>query len=248
MTLREWLQDGAFSLSLSSGFFGFFAHGGFLSVLEEERLVPERVTGCSAGALASLLWAGGMSAEEMLGFFTEVKKSDFWDPALGLGLLRGQKFRNLITEHSRVPNLEDSPIPVAVSALNLLTRQIEVFDSGPVAGPVYASCAIPPLFQPIRMAGSWFCDGAFGDRPGLQGIPDGQRVLYHHLNSRKERKNSRAPVSGDHVERLASLAMVRISDLPAVSPDRLEQGPQAFATARDGFRVALDWPADLLLD
>ncbi len=34
-TLREWLSEEPFSLALSAGFFGFFAHAGFVSALEE---------------------------------------------------------------------------------------------------------------------------------------------------------------------------------------------------------------------
>ena len=37
-TLREWLREQPFTLVMSSGFFGFFAHAGVVSVLEEEGL------------------------------------------------------------------------------------------------------------------------------------------------------------------------------------------------------------------
>ena len=33
-TLREWLRERPFSLALSSGFFGFFAHTGLVTVLQ----------------------------------------------------------------------------------------------------------------------------------------------------------------------------------------------------------------------
>jgi hypothetical protein len=42
-TLRAWLAEGPFTLGLSSGFFGFFAHAGVVSVLEAERLRPARI-------------------------------------------------------------------------------------------------------------------------------------------------------------------------------------------------------------
>jgi len=38
-TVREWLRERPFALGLSSGFFGFFAHAGLVSVLEDEGLV-----------------------------------------------------------------------------------------------------------------------------------------------------------------------------------------------------------------
>ena len=59
ITLREQLKQQSFTLSLSAGFFGFYAHAGLVSVLEEEQLTPERLTGCSAGSLIGGLWASG---------------------------------------------------------------------------------------------------------------------------------------------------------------------------------------------
>jgi len=48
-TLRNWLRAEPFTLTMSSGFFSFFAHAGMLSVLEKEKLLPSRITGSSAG-------------------------------------------------------------------------------------------------------------------------------------------------------------------------------------------------------
>src|SRR5277367_5953724 len=48
MRLRDWLAEGDFALALSAGFFGFFAHAGFVSALEDAKLAPNFVTGASA--------------------------------------------------------------------------------------------------------------------------------------------------------------------------------------------------------
>ena len=66
-TLRTWLSEAPFSLTLSSGFFGFFAHAGVMTVLEDEGFVPSRVSGSSAGALVGGLWAAGVSASSASG-------------------------------------------------------------------------------------------------------------------------------------------------------------------------------------
>ena len=36
-TVRQWFEDEPFALGISSGFFGFYAHCGFVSALEEDR-------------------------------------------------------------------------------------------------------------------------------------------------------------------------------------------------------------------
>ena len=64
-SLRQWLQAGPFDLTLSSGFFGFFAHCGLLSVLEDAGLLPHRVSGASASALIGGFWAAGLETLAM---------------------------------------------------------------------------------------------------------------------------------------------------------------------------------------
>ena len=52
MRRRDDLARDPFTLVLGAGFFGFFAHTGILPALEEAELIPRRVVGVSAGALA----------------------------------------------------------------------------------------------------------------------------------------------------------------------------------------------------
>ncbi len=150
-TLREWLAEGPYTLVMSSGFFGFFAHAGVVSVLEEEGLPPARVCGSSAGALVGGLWAAGLPAARIREELLALRREHFWDVRPGLGLLRGALFR----------------------------QRLEA-----LAPAIHASCALPVLFQPVRIEGRLYLDGGVLDRPGLAGAPDGGRVLYHHLTSR----------------------------------------------------------------
>ena len=62
MVLKDWLTEQPFTLTMSSGFFSFFAHCGMLSVLEKEKLFPVKITGSSAGAMIGAFWASGCSA------------------------------------------------------------------------------------------------------------------------------------------------------------------------------------------
>jgi len=64
-TLREWLREGPFTLAMSSGFFGFYAHAGALSALLDAGLSPAALSGSSAGALVTGLYAGGVSPDAM---------------------------------------------------------------------------------------------------------------------------------------------------------------------------------------
>jgi NTE family protein len=239
-TLRDWLAGGPFTLALSSGFFGFFAHAGVVAALEEAGLRPARICGSSAGALVGGLWGAGVPAARLEAALLALRREDFWDPAPGLGLLRGRRFRELVGALLPGPAFEDSPVPVAISAWDLLARRTAVLSEGALAPAIHASCAAPILFQPVRIGRRLYTDGGVGDRHGLAGRGDGGRVLYHHLASRSpwRRRNSPALRVPDE----AGLEAVVLPGLPRLGPFRLERGPEALALARAGMREALSRP------
>ena len=122
-TLRDYLKEAPFSLAMSSGFFSFFAHTGFLTVLEDEGLLPTRASGSSAGALVMGTWAAGLDAPVLARELEQLERRDFWDPGMGAGLLRGRLFRDRLER--LLPNraFDKSRIPVAISAFEVRTRR-----------------------------------------------------------------------------------------------------------------------------
>ena len=187
-TLGEWLSEGPFALAMSSGFFGFFAHTGFLAVLEESGLVPQRIAGSSAGALVGGMFASGLDTDVLARELMGLKREHFWDPAPGPGLLRGRLFLQGIEDLLEARTFETCRIPVSVSAFHLRTRTTRVLSRGALAPALCASCAVPAMFHPMRVGGERYWDGGIYDRPGLLGLAEheasGGRVLFHHLESR----------------------------------------------------------------
>lgn len=244
-SLREWLAGAPFGLALSSGYFGFFAHCGLLHGLESQGLRPSRLSGSSAGALIAGLWAAGLDSDDIRRELFELEKTDFWDPALGAGLLRGRYFRDLLDSMLPVQDFAQCRRPLAVSAFDLCRWSTRVLDRGALAPAIHASCALPVLFQPVAHARGWLVDGGVADRPGLAGMPPGNRVLYHHLAARSpwRRENgahSRLPTQPD-------LCSLIIEDLPRCGPSALHNGPAAFNQACAATLQALDRPAKAVI-
>jgi NTE family protein len=237
LTLREWLAEAPFTLALSSGFFGFFAHAGVVAVLEEERLLPARVLGSSAGALVGGLWAAGVPAGRLREELLALRREHFWDPSPGLGLLRGARFRARIEELLPVRTFEECARPLAVSAFDLLKRRTVVLDQGPLAAALHASCAVPFLFQPVRIGGRAYLDGGVLDRHGLAALADGERVLYHHLTSRSPWRRKGSPAL--RIPSSPMLRAVAIERLPRLGPFRLAQAAETMERAASGMREAL---------
>jgi NTE family protein len=236
-TLRDWLREGPFTLGLSSGFFGFFAHAGVVSVLEDEGLLPARVVGSSAGALTGGLWAAGVPARRIRDELLELRREHFWDPRPGLGLLRGALFRARLDAILPVATFEACPRPLAVSAFDLRARRTAVLRSGALAPAIHASCAAPVLFQPVRIGGRAYLDGGVLDRHGLAGLGAGERVLYHHLTSRSPWRRRGSPAL--RIPELPCLRALAFEGLPRLGPFRLARGGEAMERAAEATRAAL---------
>ena len=236
-TLREWLREGPFTLVMSSGFFGFFAHAGVVSVLEEEGLRPARITGSSAGALVGALWGAGVPAARIREELLALRREHFWDLRPGLGLLAGALFRALLERVLPVLTFEESPVPLALSAWDVLARRTVVLDDGPLAPAIHASCALPVLFHPVRHGGRLYADGGIADRPGLAAVGEGERVLYHHLTARSPWRRRGSPAL--RVPERRGLEAIALEGLPRLGPFRLARGRHAMELAAAGTREAL---------
>jgi len=241
-TVREWLRERPYALALSSGFFGFFAHTGLVTVLEDEGLLPARLAGSSAGALVAGVWASGVSSLRIRDELVALRREHFWDPGPGLGLLRGRLFRARLDGLLAARTFAGCRAPLAISVYDVLSRRARVVADGDLAPAIQASCAVPLLFHPVWSGGRPLLDGGIADRPGVLGLCDGERALHHHLASRSPWRRA----GGDSMQipsRRGLVALV-LGELPRVGPFRLEQGPRAFDAARRAARAALDRRVD----
>lgn len=239
-TLREWLKEAPFGLTMSSGFFAFFAHTGLLIVLEDAGLLPSRVSGSSAGALVTASWAMGLDGPALATELEALERRHFWDPAPGLGLLRGRLFREKLTEMFGAKCMDQGRVPAAVSVHEPMPARTHVLTSGDAAAAVHASCAVPVLFHPVRIGARLYVDGGVSDRPGLRGMPSGERVLFHHIASRSPWR--RFDLEGMRVPPREDMITLVIDDLPRSGPFKLDLGRRALREARRAARMALDRP------
>lgn len=235
MRRADWLAEQPFTLTLSAGFFGFFAHAGLLQALEELELRPTRIVGTSAGALAGGLWAAGLTGAELEDAFRSLSRADFWDPGLPLGgLLRGRKFAGLLDEmlaQHGVETIETTMVPFVAVAHDVLARRTVSLDRGRLETAIRASCALPLMFRPVRFEGRLLIDGGFSDRAGFCALAEGERTLYHHLRHSSPWSGIAGPEAREVAPAPERLTMV-VPDLPRVTPFKLERGREAIRIAR----------------
>jgi len=231
--LGDWVAARPFSLTMSSGFFSFFAHTGMLHTLT--RLArPRLVTGSSAGALVGGAFAAGLEPEHLAERLVGLRRDDFWDPAPGAGLLRGRKFDTLLRELLPVGALEHCQLPVAISVFDIVSRKTHVMRAGDLSAAIRASCAVPALFHPVWIQRRAYWDGGILDRPGLAGIPAGERVLFHHIAAKSPWRTHVA------IPRRAGMVTLVLEGLPRSGPFKLDAGHRALELAREATKRALD--------
>jgi len=237
LILGDWLAAAPFGLAMSSGFFAFYAHAGMMAALVERGLAPAHVAGSSAGALVGGAYAAGLAPDHLADVLLRLERADFWDPALGLGLLRGQRFDRLLREMLPVERIEQGRVPLQISVFDIVRRRTAVLRRGDLAVAIRASCAVPGLFHPVWIDRKPYWDGGILDRPGIAGIPDGERLLFHHIASRSPWR------AADQVPpRRREMTTLVIADLPRSGPTKLDAGRRALAMAREATRRALDRP------
>lgn len=186
-------------VAFSSGFFGFFAHAGFLSAIRELKIQPSGYSGASSGAIIAAMAASKMSDEEIKNILFNVKKTEFWDPdslrqivKAGLklfrgygGYLKGQRFGNLL-EQIPAKRIEDCPIPLLITATNLTYQREESFIKGDLKKAIQASGAMPVLFKPVVIGDTIYVDGGMVNKAPIQTLSElihPAKIIVHLIKS-----------------------------------------------------------------
>ncbi len=148
-------------LALSGGGARGFAHAGALLAIEEAGLKPDIIAGVSAGAIASVLYAGGLKPLEIAQLFGQKTFRDFAALNFGnggfLNFERLQEF--LYRSLGGIRRLEDLYIPTYLGVTNFDEGTSTYFHTGELGPRVAASCSIPIVFRPVKIDGVNYVDG-----------------------------------------------------------------------------------------
>ncbi len=150
-------------LLLSSGFLAFARHIGFLDGLQQRNIQPDAIVGTSSGAMVGALHLAGLSGDEIATTVASRAPLRDFRPSLtpwrGLFSLKQvqDKLSDVLPER-----FEDLPLPFAVGVVDAQGHRL--ITSGPLAPAVIASCAMPRVFNAIRIDDQICYDGGALDR------------------------------------------------------------------------------------
>lgn len=143
---------------------------GVLRALERRGIAVDGVAGTSIGAFVGALYASGASAEEV----ERIGRATNWNNLSEIRLSswpgifsarRLEAYMNALlgglcgTDTASEVEFDDLRRRFVCIAADLATGEEAVFETGPVAPAVRASCAVPGLFEPSEYAGRTLIDG-----------------------------------------------------------------------------------------
>lgn len=153
-------ESNEIGLCLGGGGARGIAHLGVLKALEELEIPISHISGTSAGALAGCLFASGLNSEEI---FKGIEKSSWWkimSPSkITLGLTSHKYILKLLETLVKENDFEALKLKFFVCVTNFTDGEEWIINKGDLFKSVAASCAIPVLFEPIKMEEKICVDG-----------------------------------------------------------------------------------------
>jgi len=184
---------GALGVALSGGGARALAQLGVLKVLDRAGIPISYVAGTSGGAVIAAVYATSetaLQAEERIlahlattgvGFNTETFEALAASNARrprgflgmlgtlrrvarpGSGLIGGDAMRASLRRLLGEATFADTRVPLAATALDLVTGRRVIFAEGSLVDAVYASSAIPGLFEPLHVGEHVLVDGGWAE-------------------------------------------------------------------------------------
>lgn len=154
------------ALALGGGAFHGAAHVGVLKALTESKIPIDFIAGTSAGSLVGALYCDNPDIDTIIPLVMETKSSTVFDFSLvrsKMGFVSGARLQKYIRSHCSARNIEDTKIPFVAVATDLINGESFPLAAGPLAASVNASCAIPMVFEPVKMYGKTLVDGGIMD-------------------------------------------------------------------------------------
>lgn len=152
---------GSIGIALSGGGAKGFSHIGAMMAFEKFGIKPNILSGVSAGSIAAVLYAAGLTPSEIMECFqVNDKFANFTELTIPRqSIFKLDRFAKLLDEWLPVKNLEDLKIPTVICATDIDAGKSIGWSKGEIVPRVLASCSIPIIFSPININGVNYVDG-----------------------------------------------------------------------------------------
>ncbi len=159
---REITKPIEVALVLGGGAFHGMAHGGVIKVLEDAGIPIDLIVGTSAGSMVGAMYADRPQIDLLIPLINSTTAKDVFDFSLFRsreGFVSGKRLQDYLSKNLTVTQIEDTKIPFVAVTTDIERGVSTPLKAGPIAASVNASCAIPGIFEPVKMYGTTFVDG-----------------------------------------------------------------------------------------
>jgi NTE family protein len=166
-------------LTLSGGGAKGIAHIGVLRALIDNNVHPTIISGTSAGSIIGVLYAAGMSPDDMEKFVADSSFIKIFRVVgmPGAGFVRLDYLKERLSEFIKTDNFNALKYELHICATNLNYGRPEHFSEGTLFDKVMASCSVPWLFKPVDINGNLYADGGITNNMPAQIIRPKCHVL-----------------------------------------------------------------------
>jgi len=148
------------ALVLGAGSSKGFAHIGVLKILESNKIPIHMIVGTSVGSVVGSLYAYGLDAFQLQKMSFSIEKGDIVDLTIpDNGFIKGEKLEEFINKTLKYTPIEKLKVPFYAVATDIQNGQEIVFGRGNTGTAVRASCSIPGVFRPVKIADRIYVDG-----------------------------------------------------------------------------------------
>ncbi len=148
-------------LLLSGGSARAYAHIGVLKRLEEAGIIPDFIVANSMGAIVGMMYAAGMSPDDIERLVSQAPMGELFEPVLPLkgGILDTGKFMDLVYALFGDLDLKDLEIPIIVVCDDLITQRQVWLAEGNFLTVFQAAFSMPVYFDPVPLGAMKLVDG-----------------------------------------------------------------------------------------
>jgi NTE family protein len=148
------------ALVLGAGTSKGVAHIGVLKILESNKVPIHLIVGTSAGSFVGSLYAYGYNAYQLQQMAFSIGKGDIIDLTIpDNGFIKGEKLEEYINKLVMNTPMEKMRIPFYAVVTDIQNGKEVVFGRGNTGTAVRASCSIPGIFRPVKIAERMYVDG-----------------------------------------------------------------------------------------
>ncbi|MFQ3307327.1 MAG: NTE family protein [Candidatus Midichloriaceae bacterium] len=143
-------------------------HAGVIAAFEKNKIPIDLIVGSSAGALVGLLYAEYQNSHDVKNILINAKRSDFLQGSPTRNILSAtlfnkaanfRYFNKFLDKNIKTKTFENLKTPLVVVATDVKHNKTKFYNAGPIYPAIISSCAIPGLYQPVKIGDDVLVDG-----------------------------------------------------------------------------------------